>query len=49
MGPKNWMDAGEVLGHEELKGCWMPSGAFSRSSFPLSRRIIEEELTCRWL
>ena len=28
MGPKDWMDAGEALGHEELKGCWMPSGAF---------------------
>ena len=22
------MDAGEALGHEELKGCWMPEGAF---------------------
>jgi len=26
--PKEWMDAGEALGHEELKGCWMPSGGF---------------------
>ncbi|CCA69405.1 related to NAD+ ADP-ribosyltransferase [Serendipita indica DSM 11827] len=22
--PKDWQDAGEALGHEELKGCWMP-------------------------
>jgi len=22
--PKDWIDAGEALGHEELKGCWMP-------------------------
>ncbi|KAG8849074.1 hypothetical protein FRB91_010272 [Serendipita sp. 411] len=22
--PAGWQDAGEVLGHDELKGCWMP-------------------------
>ncbi|KAG8814974.1 hypothetical protein FRC17_000908 [Serendipita sp. 399] len=24
--PGDWQDAGEVLGHDELKGCWMPKG-----------------------
>jgi len=24
--PVNWKDAGEVLGHDELKGCLMPDG-----------------------
>ena len=35
------MDAGEALGHEELKGCWMPSGAFLVACF-LYRRVIAE-------
>ena len=25
--PVNWKDAGEALGHDELKGCLMPNGA----------------------
>lgn len=25
--PANWKDAGEALGHDELKGCLMPSGS----------------------
>jgi len=36
MAPKDWMDAGEALGHEELKGCWMPSGAFLVPYSPLT-------------
>ena len=24
--PVNWKDAGEALGHDELKGCLMPNG-----------------------
>lgn len=33
------MDAGEALGHEELKGCWMPSGAFSLLVSPKHRSL----------
>jgi hypothetical protein len=26
--PADWQDAGEVLNHDGLKGCWMPKGMF---------------------
>ena len=27
MQPTNWKDAGEALGHDELKGCLIPNGS----------------------
>jgi hypothetical protein len=27
--PLKWKDAGDALGHEELKGCLMPDGTFA--------------------
>ena len=32
--PVNWRDAGEALGHNELKGCLMPNGS---DNFPIRR------------
>ena len=37
--PANWKDAGEALGHDELKGCLMPNGLDSSPIRP-SRILI---------
>jgi len=29
--PADWQDAGEALGHEDLKGCWMPKGGLTNT------------------
>ncbi|PVG00709.1 PARP-domain-containing protein [Serendipita vermifera] len=30
--PVDWQDAGVALGHDELKGCWMPKGGLDNSA-----------------
>ena len=37
--PVNWKDAGEVLGHDELKGCLMPDGRNDFSVRPGACRL----------